>query len=70
MNRLERIKKELPLIPRWTIYQIRHSAATRLRKEHGLDVARAILGHGKLDTTVIYAEQDATVAHCAMEKSG
>jgi integrase len=29
----------------WHPHPLRHNAATRLRKEHGLDVARAVLGH-------------------------
>jgi integrase len=32
-----------PEIPNWHPHQLRHSAATRLRREFGLDVARAVL---------------------------
>ena len=44
-------------VPRWTPNQIRHTAATELRKKQGLDAAWALLGHEKPDTTLIYAEQ-------------
>jgi integrase len=32
----------------WHPHQLRHNAATRLRKQHGLDAARAVLGHRTL----------------------
>jgi integrase len=43
-------------------HQLRHNAATWLRKEFRLDVARIILGHRSHDVTAIYAEADATQA--------
>ena len=33
-------------------------AATRIRKQYGLEAARAVLGHKSLGITVVYAEQD------------
>ena len=33
------------MIPHWHPNQLRHNAATRLRREFGLDMARAVLGH-------------------------
>ncbi len=39
-----RAEKELDPIPSWHPHQLRHSAATRLRREFGLDAARAVLG--------------------------
>lgn len=44
-------------IPVWTPNQIRHTTATVLREQQGLDAAAAVLGHAKPDTTLIYAEQ-------------
>jgi hypothetical protein len=41
-----------------------------IRKEFGLDVARAVLGHEVVDTTTIYAERDGTLAASAMERIG
>jgi integrase len=50
--------------------QLRHSAATRLRKTHGLDVIQAVLGHRIIETTQIYAELDAAKAIAAMAEAG
>jgi integrase len=47
---------------RWHPHQLRHTAATELRKQFGLEVAGAILGHAKLETTQIYAERNAALA--------
>lgn len=50
--------------------QLRHSAATRLRREFGLDVTRAILGHSSPVVTEIYAEMDMAKAAEAMQQIG
>ncbi len=47
---------------RWHPHQLRHNAATRIRKERGLDAARAILGHRSLAITEVYAELDQGLA--------
>lgn len=57
-------------IPSWHPHQLRHNAATRLRKEIGLDAARAVLGHASTVVTEIYAERDAAVAMDAMRRLG
>jgi len=46
-------------VPRWTPHQLRHAAATRIRREYGLEAARAMLGHRSSAVTEIYAEADA-----------
>jgi integrase len=51
-------KKDNEMIPEWTVYQLRHSAATNIAEELGLDVARAVLGHRSLKITAIYAKED------------
>jgi site-specific recombinase XerD len=48
---------------RWRPNQLRHTRATVLRR-HGLDVAKTILGHAKVETTQVYAEKD---FHAAVE---
>jgi integrase len=55
---------------RWHPHQLRHNAATRLRKEFGLDVARAVLGHASPVVTEVYAELDGAKAAEAMERVG
>jgi integrase len=57
-------------IPDWHPNQLRHNAATRLRKQFGLDVARAVLGHSTPVVTEVYAELDGAKAAEAMERVG
>jgi integrase len=44
---------------RWAPNQLRHSAATEIRKRFGLEAAQIILGHSSANVTQIYAERDA-----------
>jgi integrase len=55
---------------RWHPNQLRHSAATRIRREFELETAKAVLGHSSVVPTQIYAEQDMEAARRAMEKLG
>lgn len=57
-------------VPAWTPHQLRHAAATELRKEFGVELARVILGHSSAFTTEIYAEADRAKAVAAVEKVG
>jgi hypothetical protein len=66
----ERERLGFPLIPRWGPNRLRHNAATRLRREFGLDVARAVLGHSSPVVTEVYAELDGAKAADAMERVG
>jgi integrase len=43
---------------RWSPNQLRHTAATLIRKEFGLEAAQVILGHTAADVTQVYAERD------------
>lgn len=54
-------------VPHWHPHQLRHSCATRVRGEFGLDVAQVILGHQTAAVTQIYAEAD---RHRAMQVVG
>jgi hypothetical protein len=54
----------------WHPNQLRHNAATNLRKEHGVELARIILGHTTAFTTEIYAEADQAKAIAVMGKIG
>ena len=43
----------------WHPHQLRHAAATLIRKEHGLEMARIVMGHSSaLVTDAVYAERD------------
>ena len=57
-------------VPRWHPHQLRHSAATNLRKEFGIEVARVILGHSSPAVTEVYAEVDRAKAVAAMAQVG
>lgn len=45
-------------VPHWHPTQLRHSAATLIRAEESLELARCILGHSSIHTTRVYAEED------------
>lgn len=57
-------------VPDWHPNQLRHNAATLIRREAGLETARAVLGHTTPIVTEIYAERDAGLAIAAMKKLG
>jgi integrase len=42
----------------WAPNRLRHSYATRVRRECGLEAAQVVLGHSAADVTQIYAERD------------
>jgi integrase len=58
------------LVPVWHPNQLRHNAATNLRKQYGIELARIILGHSTAFTTEIYAEQDHEAAQKIVAKIG
>ena len=60
----------LPPIPPWSPLQLRHTAATRLRAKYGLEAAKVILGHTRVETSQIYAEADQTKAQRIMGEVG
>jgi integrase len=49
-------------VPRSLSYQLRHNAATEIRRQFGIEAARIILGHRSPLVTEIYAEADKTRA--------
>ena len=58
------------LIPHWHPHQLRHTAATELRKQFGIEAARIILGHRSARITEIYAEVDVGRAREIMRQIG
>jgi integrase len=64
------IKIEPALLPGWHPNQLRHSAATKIRKHFGLEAAQVALGHSEANVTQIYAERDMTLAREVMRKLG
>jgi len=57
-------------IPPWSPNQLRHAAATRIRKEKGLEAARTVLGHASAAVTEVYAEVDTRIAAEVMAELG
>jgi integrase len=57
-------------LPPWHPHQLRHTAATKIRKEYGLDVARVVLGHRSPAITELYAELDTSRAADVMQRLG
>ncbi|MCG8404729.1 MAG: site-specific integrase [Phycisphaerales bacterium] len=55
---------------RWSPNQLRHSAATFLRKEFGIEAARVVLGHSSAAITEVYAELDRGKAADIMAQVG
>ena len=56
--------------PHWSPNQLRHSVATEVRREHGLEAAGAVLGHSRMSATEIYAERDLALAARIAEATG
>ncbi len=58
-------------ISEWSPHQLRHNAATRLRREFGIDLAATILGHRLgSQVTEIYAEANVSKAKAVVAKVG
>lgn len=45
-------------LERWAPNRLRHTAATEVRREFGLEAAQVILGHSQANVTQVYAERD------------
>jgi hypothetical protein len=57
------------IVPAWSPNRLRHNRATELRR-YGLDLAKTVLGHSKVETTLIYAEKDVAAAMALVSKIG
>lgn len=57
-------------VTHWTPHQLRHTAATRIRREHGLEAAQVVLGHSRADVTQLYAESNKDRATAVMRATG
>ncbi|HYT94308.1 MAG TPA: site-specific integrase [Gemmataceae bacterium] len=55
------IPEDQVIVPAWSPNRLRHNRATELRP-YGLDMAKTVLGHTKVETTQIYAEKDVQAA--------
>jgi integrase len=66
LSEVKRWRKE----HRWHPNQLRHTKATELRREAGLDAARVVLGHRSPQVTEVYAELDTARAAELMARLG
>jgi integrase len=49
-------------IPHWHPHQLRHTHATQVRRQFGLEAAQVALGHSQAQITEVYAERDLALA--------
>lgn len=61
---------DLPSGTHWHPHQLRHNAATRIRRQFGLDTVRAVLGHRTVVQSAEYAELDSELAAIAASAVG
>jgi integrase len=57
-------------IPDWSPNQLRHAAATEIRKKFGLEAAQVVLGHSTADITQVYAERNQALAAQVIRQIG
>ena len=57
-------------VPNWSPNQLRHNAATQIRRGYGIEAARTVLGHSSAVTSEIYAEKDFDAARAIMANVG
>jgi integrase len=57
-------------VEHWHPNQLRHTKATEIRREFGIDAARVVLGHRSPQVTEVYAELDTSKAVEVMERLG
>jgi len=55
---------------RWYPHRLRHSAATEIRAQFGIEAAQHILGHASLNITELYAAKNDELARSVAEKIG
>jgi integrase len=69
-NKKHEDREPIPMLAMWHPYRLRHAAATRIRREHGIEAARVLLGHSSATMTEVYAEADMLAAAKVVEQAG
>lgn len=49
-------------VPPWAPNQLRHTFATEVRRQYGIEAAQVLLGHARADVTQVYAEKNLGLA--------
>ncbi len=63
-------RRQWRLAHQWHPNRLRHSAATEIRRQFGLEAAQVTLGHAAADITQVYAERDLQRAAAVMAQVG
>ncbi len=61
---------EVQLLPKWSPNRLRHTAATEIRREFGIEGSQVVLGHSDAIVTQVYAERDMKRAEDIMRRIG
>jgi integrase len=67
---VRRACEDAELKKHWTPNQLRHTRATEIRREFGLEAAQVTLGHAQANVTQVYAERDMQKALEVAKASG
>jgi integrase len=59
-----------PQVEEWSPNQLRHAAATEIRRRFGLEAAQVVLGHATANVTEIYAERNQKLAAEVIKQIG
>ena len=70
VDKANKLREDCSKLPHWHPNQLRHSAATSIRKQYGLEAAQVTLGHARADVTQVYAERDFNLAKRIMREVG
>jgi integrase len=54
----------------WSPKQLRHAAATKIRRQFGLEAAQVVLGHSQANVTELYAQRDLALAARVAQQVG
>ena len=65
-----REKNHLEALSQWSPNQLRHFRAGEIEQTLGIEMAAAVLGHSKVETTAIYARRKRQLARVAALESG
>jgi hypothetical protein len=67
---IERAARERRDVGHWSPNRLRHTRATEIRRQYGIEGAQVSLGHARADTTQLYAERDLNLAISIAARTG
>ena len=69
-SRRQSLSTNPDLLELWSPNRLRHSRATEIRRDFGLEASQVLLGHASADVTQIYAERDEELAAKVARQTG